>query len=133
MEPTGGAIAAGRVLEFAAPRRQAARQGRIDSYIILRGIWYQLEAKVAAKQLDTPTLDYHGHHALALCYIVPELAWSPKEEIPPDSSLLVELADALYPFAVRAVYEPPKGIRPWLIKPKRRYYPGRPVVGKKHW
>lgn len=135
--------------------RRKTRQGRIDSYVILRGVWYQLEAKLrwvsdrqklegvvrgvrhqlelAGGQLDTPTPEYQGDHALALCYVVPELTWPSKEDWPPASTLLMEIAKSFHSVAIRAIYQPPKGTMPWLTRPNRRHYPGLLLVGEKWW
>jgi hypothetical protein len=132
------------------------RAGRIDSYIFLHGIWYQIEAKVtwpsnlgkkglgyalssldkaldgAEEQLESATEEYWGHWSLALCYVVPELPWS-GEPPPTESQLLTELRNRLTQRSILASYKPPQAQNPWTLTPKRRHYPGFVLVGRVSW
>lgn len=153
-------LAGGKALEESGASRGPARKpraGRIDSYVVLDRIWYQIEAKVewpsklgpdglryaltyidralraAEAQLESPTEEYWGSRGLALCYVVPELYWSPKHSIPPRSTFLSDLVARLGRRSLLASYKPPLGQKPWTATPRRRHYPGFLLVGRLSW
>ena len=157
--PRGSPCQALRLEESGTARGpvQKPRAGRIDSYLVLHRIWYQIEAKVkwpsklgdgglkyaltyidraldaAEEQLESPTEEYWGDRGLALCYVVPELNWSAKHPTPPKSTFLDELLWRLGSRPLLASYKPPRGQKPWTAEPRRRHYPGFLLVGRVSW
>jgi hypothetical protein len=150
--------------EFATVRGPIRRAGagRIDAYIVLNKVWYQIEAKMAwptdtsakgtqraisrvshalsqaADQLDDVDKTYYGNWGLAVCYVVPGIVWPKRSPKPPAVSLLRDLARRYTQrrMGIVACYTPP----PWanLVdagtkREARRSYPGVLLLARVRW
>jgi hypothetical protein len=155
----------GYALEELATIRGPVRRagvGRIDAYIVLSNIWYQIEAKMAwpadnsgkstrnatsrisnalsaaAAQLDDVDETYYGDWGLAVCYVVPHIVWTRHAPKPPGPSLLRDLAErySKRPSGIVALYTPPTWANPVDGSSKRkarRSYPGVLLLGRIVW
>lgn len=157
-------LRAGHALEEFATIRGPVRRagaGRIDAYIVLNKVWYQIEAKMAwpadssakatqratsrvshalsqaADQLNDVDKTYYGNWGLAVCYVVPGIVWPKHSPKPPGVLLLRDLARryAKRRIGIAALYTPPSWAN--LVdegkRKARRNYPGVLLLGRVVW
>jgi hypothetical protein len=135
---------------------------RLDAWIVLRGVFYQIETKqawvydqgktatakaigetsrclrLAARQIRTLPGEYQGDAALALCFALHGPAWPTDASPRPGLSILQGVAERCAEpeeYAISVLYAPPRRQYPVYRErgDVRRCYPGCVLVGQQIW